>query len=340
MNLIDELASLLPPAPPSRDLPRRDQHEADLLAVIAADPASGRLRSSRRRLAGRSWLAPSAAAIVVACAVVIVAVMAVALPELSGSGTRPRSRPAGPPPARHPTAGHPAPGISRPPGGPPGGSPLTVTRHWTVPAGSFARVVVSTDNGPITVTGTGEASAAVTATPSYRGAAPVISYQIAARTLTVQATCPREPHCQVTLQLHVPPGVPVRAATDRGSIRLTGLMSGAAAESQLGDIYLAGISGSVTAQTAQGLISAVLAASRARLTTGQGNVNAVFWVAPELVTASSQLGSVTIRLPSSTSYAVTATADLGGTSVTVPQSPDSRHIVRANSQLGSVTVAG
>ncbi|HTZ92395.1 MAG TPA: hypothetical protein VMB74_08375, partial [Streptosporangiaceae bacterium] len=137
----------------------------------------------------------------------------------------------------------------------------------------------------------------------------------------------------------VPARLPARAATDLGSVRLTRLSSGAVADSQLGNIYLTRVAGVVTASTGLGQVSATgLTAYRATLTTQQGSVDATFSVAPELVTASSQLGSVTIQLPSGTSYAVTATADLGSTSVTVPQSPVSRHVVKASSQLGAVTV--
>jgi Putative adhesin len=268
VNPIDELASLLPPAPPSRDLPHRDQHEADLLALIGSAPA------------GKS-------------------------------------------------------------GAPAADSRLPVTRHWTVPAGSFTSVVVSTNNGPVTVTGGTAKSAAVTATPSYRGAAPMISYLIADRALTVRATRPQERDCQVALQLQVPAGVSVRAATDLGTVRLTGLTSGAPADSQLGSIYLSRVTGLVRAQTELGQISATgLTAYRATLTTAQGSVDAAFVVASELVTASSQLGSVTLHLPGNSSYAVTASADLGSTSVTVPRSSSSRHVVKAHSGLGSVTVTG
>jgi hypothetical protein len=328
VNPIDELASLLPPAPPSRDLPHRDQHEADLLALIGADSVAGAPRSSWRR---PRWLAPSAAAIAVACGVVIVAIAAVALPGLSGSHRTPGSRPGQLP------AGQ----VSGPPAAGPSGSRLTAARHWTVPAGSFTSVVVTTNNGPVTVTGSRAASAAVTAVPGYLGTAPVISYQIDDQALTVRANCPQERHCQVALQLQVPAGVPVRASSDLGNVRLTGLTSGAVADSQLGNVYLSRVAGSVTAETQLGQVSATgLTAYRATLTTAQGSVDAAFSVAPELVTASSQLGSVTLQLPSGTSYAVTATADMGSASVTVPQSRASRHVVKATSQLGSVTVTG
>ncbi len=324
MNPIDELARLLPPAPPSRELPHRDQHEADLLAVVGADQAAG--PGNRRR----RWLAPSAAAIAVACAVVIVAVAAVAVRGLSGTGRTPGSRSAGSPVTR--SSGAPA--------GPPAGSPLTATRRWTVPAGSFTSVAVSTNNGPVTVTGSAAASAAVTATPSYRGTAPVISYQVTGGALTVRATCPQDRHCQVALQLVVPARIPVRASTSLGIVRLTGLTSRADASSALGNLYLARLSGSVTAQTDEGSVSATdLSVHSADLSSDLGSIDAEFSIAPETVTASSQLGSVTIQLPPGMSYAVTASADLGSASVTVPQSPVSRHVVKASSQLGSLTVS-
>ncbi|HTZ92396.1 MAG TPA: hypothetical protein VMB74_08380 [Streptosporangiaceae bacterium] len=190
MNPIDELASLLPPRPASRELPRRDQHEADLLALIEADQAAGPQRSSEsagdRRL---RWLRPSAAAIAVACAVVIVAVAAIAVRGLSGSGQKPGTGPARPESSRGSGA----------PAGPPAGSPLTATRHWTVPAGSFTSIDVSTSDGPVTIIGSAAASASVTATPSYRGAAPAISYSVNGGTLAVRAQCPQEPHCRVAL---------------------------------------------------------------------------------------------------------------------------------------------
>jgi hypothetical protein len=44
--------------------------------------------------------------------------------------------------------------------------------------------------------------------------------------------------------------------------------------------------------------------------------------------------------PSACSYAVTATAGVGPVTVTVPRSPSSGHVIRAGSDVGSVTVTG
>lgn len=56
--------------------------------------------------------------------------------------------------------------------------------------------------------------------------------------------------------------------------------------------------------------------------------------------ATCQMGSVTLHLPGNSAYAVTASAQMGSTSVRVPQSAGSPHVVKASSQMGSVTVTG
>ena len=91
MNPIDELAGLLPPAPPSRDLPGHARRKADVLAAVAADATTGRPRPVLRRPAVLRWLVPASAAVVVA----LVALLAVVIPW-PGS-IQPGTRPAGPP---------------------------------------------------------------------------------------------------------------------------------------------------------------------------------------------------------------------------------------------------
>jgi hypothetical protein len=110
---------------------------------------------------------------------------------------------------------------------------------------------------------------------------------------------------------------------------------------RIGNIRLSGIAAPVTVHCDQGTISATgLAASRATLPTDLGTIDVLFRVPPALVTASSQDGSVMIRLPAGTSYNVAASTRLGRTEVSVLRSASSAHVIRATSQLGSVTVTG
>jgi hypothetical protein len=333
VNPLDELAALLPPAPASQELPRRELHKADLLAAIAAASVSGSSRRGWHRLAARRWLLAASSAI----AVVVVAVLAAVIPRPAAGPVQPGTRP-----------------VSSPPG-----SLLAATRHWSVPAAGLSHVTVIANKGQVTVTGGATSSAAITATPQYQGSAPTISSRVSGGTLTVTASCPQEPHCQVSLTVVVPAGLPVHAQADQGDVTVTGLTSGAVASSQQGDVTirqlsgrvtattdqgdvnLTAVSGQVTAHTDQGTINGVgLAAATATLTSDQGDVDAVFQIAPRLVIASSQEGAVHVRLPTTGTYHVITSTQLGSRSVTVPQSTSSPHVVKASSQLGSVTVTG
>ena len=343
MNPIDELAALLPPAPPSRELPGHARHKADVLAAVAADATTGRRRLIPRPAVWR-WLVPASAAVAVA----LVALLSVVVPRLSS--IQPGPQPGVP--AGLPTTG------------PQSGTSVTVilltaTRHWIVPAAGLHAVTVTTTSGQVTIAGGASASAAITATPRYRGSAPFVTSRVDGGTLIITARCPREPHCQASLTLHVPAGLPVYARSDQGDVQLTGLTGGAVATADQGnvtlthlsglvsattdegDIDLTAVAGTVTARTSQGKISGVgLSATSATLSSQQGDVDAVFWAAPRLVAASTQEGSVYLRLPSTVSYHVIASSQLGSRSVRVPQAPGSAHVVKASTQLGSVTVTG
>jgi hypothetical protein len=343
VNPIDELAGLLPPAQPSRELPGHARHKTDVLAAVAADATTGRPRLILRRPAVWRWLVPVSAAVAVA----LIALLSVVVPRLSS--IQPGAPPSVPAGLR----------AGGPPAGAPHGSQLTVPRRWSVSAASLRAVTVTTTSGQVTVTGGAGSSATITATPRYRGSAPVITSQVTAGLLTITASCPQEPDCQASLTLHVPAGLPVHARSDQGNLQLTGLTGGAVATTDQGnvtlthlsghvtattdegDIDLTAVAGTVTARTSQGDISgAGLSATSATLSSQQGDVDAVFWVAPRLVAASTQEGSVYLRLPSSVVYHVIASSQLGSRSVRVPQAPGSAHVVKASTQLGSVTVTG
>jgi hypothetical protein len=356
---IDELALLLPPGPATSDLPGHEQHKAGLLRAIAAGRRGGP-QLAPRSPAVRRWLMPAAAA----AAVALIVAVSLAVPGLSGGAPRPAARPGQPPAAAQ---------------GAPAGSALTVTRHWTVPAAGIRRVAISDSDGLVTVAGTAATAITVTAAPDYQHTAPVVSSQVSNGTLLVTLRCPAKvsQRCSGGLRLSVPAGLPVLAQSDRGGISLSGLTGDArattaqgnvtmtrltghvtatasqgditltdlagqiTARTALGDLRLSVISGSMTGSTSQGSVAASgLSAGHVSLSSRQGPVSLSFLTAPSLVSASSQQGPVTIRLPGTASYDVTARTKLGRTSVTVPRSARSPHIIRASSQLGSVTVSG
>jgi hypothetical protein len=274
-----------------------------------------------------------------AAAVVVVAVLAVLVPHLAG--------------------GEPAQPGTRPGGGPGGGGQLTAPRHWTVPAAGLRAVTTDTTSGSVTVTGAATATLTITATPRFQGTAPTLTSRVADGTLSVTARCPQEPRCDVSITVVMPAGLAARAHADQGEVTVSKLSGPVTASTNQGDISLSALAGAVTAtaaegsiglnaltgpvaaRTSQGQIDAVgLAGKTVALSSAQGDIDALFWAPPGLVTAATGEGSVVIRLPSTVTYQVFATCQVGSTSVTVPQSGNSPHVVNASTDVGSVTVTG
>jgi hypothetical protein len=328
---LDELANLLPPVPAERQLPHREMHRVGLLAAIAAESAHRRPWWLRPRLPGRwpvakGWLVPISAA---------VAVMAVVAAALTVSLTA----------FGHP-ASHQAPQtFPKPPAGQAATGKLTRAGHWRLASAGLRAVVVRTNSGAISVAGDGGSGpVAINAWPSYRGAAPVLSRTVTDGVLTVSASCPRSSGnqlCTVTVQVSLPPGLPVTAISNLGSISINNMTGPVSATDNLGAIALFGLAGQVTATDNIGAIRGYgLHSRRVTLFDQLGATSVSFAAVPDLVEATDQNGSVTITVPASTTYRVAAHTQLGTVTISVPQSSGSVHVIRASSQLGSVSVNG
>lgn len=89
------------------------------------------------------------------------------------------------------------------------------------------------------------------------------------------------------------------------------------ARTNVGAIHLSALAGQIVARTGAGsVIGAGLSAPSADLNAQVGDVRASFTAVPRTVRVSTGTGSVTIRVPSSQAYAVTATADVGSVRIT------------------------
>jgi hypothetical protein len=329
---LDELANSLPPVPAEQQFPRRELHRARLLAVISSEPAHRRpWRLAAPRLPGRwpvakGWLVP------ISAAVAVIAVAAAALTLSLTAFGRPASHQA-------PQAGR-----SAPPGQAPAG-PLSRAEHWQLASAGLRAVVVRTNSGSVNVVGDSRSGpVAIEARPSYQRVAPVLSRKVTGGVLTVSALCPSRSVrqlCAVTLQLSLPPGIPVTASTNLGSVGINNMTGAVKATDNLGPIALFGLAGPVTATDNLGAIRGYDLRSRHVTMSDQlGAIGVSFASVPDLVQATDQNGSVTIAVPTSTTYRVAAHAQLGLVTISVPQSSSSLHVIMASSQLGSVTVEG
>jgi hypothetical protein len=184
-------------------------------------------------------------------------------------------------------------------------------------------VIINGGAGMISVTGSDLGTVQVTERGYYSNSKkpPATSHEVSGGTLTLSYSCQAQLTCGVGYAVAVPRGVTVRVFDREGAITLVGL------------------SGPVTAQTLAGAITATgLASPTASLTTHTGSVTAAFTAAPASVTATTNVGSVRLRLPPSETYKVTVTTYVGSSAITVPQSPSSAHVITASCDLGSVTI--
>ena len=176
--------------------------------------------------------------------------------------------------------------------------------------------------GNITVTGGSGPAVSVTQQVYYSKTPPTATRTVKGNTLTVTYDCRAQIVCGVTYTLAVPRSVAVRATAVAGAVRLTGL------------------AGSVTAKTDAGNITATgLASASVSLTTRIGGISASFTAAPTTVQASTDVGAITVRVPGSVSYKVTADAHVGKTTIKVPQSASSGHSITAVADVGAIVVA-
>lgn len=182
-------------------------------------------------------------------------------------------------------------------------------------------VVINGGAGSIDVTGSGRGTILVSQQASYSKTPPAVTHAVSGTTLTLSYTCPAELVCGVAYSVQVPRGVAVRAATAAGAITLSSL------------------TGPVSARTSAGLITATGLGSRtADLKSNAGGIVATFSAAPDSVHASTNVGPITLNVPSSAAYKIDTHTYVGTSTVTVPRNAASPHVISASSDLGSVTI--
>jgi hypothetical protein len=182
-------------------------------------------------------------------------------------------------------------------------------------------LVVTAHVGNITVAGTSRADVSIIEQIAYSSKPPSTTRTLAGRTLTVGYTCPVQLACGVAYVIDIPSRVAVRASTYTGAIHLSGL------------------AGSLMATTDVGYINASgLRSATASLTAHAGGITAAFTAPPTSVTASTNAGAITLRVPPGASYHVTTRDLLGKATVSVPQAASSSRTLDASTDLGAILI--
>lgn len=87
------------------------------------------------------------------------------------------------------------------------------------------------------------------------------------------------------------------------------------------------------------MVASGLSSASVGLRTSVGGINASFTAAPATLSAASDAGGITLRVPASVSYQVTARTYVGKTTVTVPRSLSSARTITARTNVGAIVIA-
>jgi len=183
-------------------------------------------------------------------------------------------------------------------------------------------VVVNGGSGSIDVTGSSRSSVSVSQQMSYSGKPPTPAHVLRGTTLTLSYTCPAELSCGVSYTVAVPAGVAVTVATGTGAVTLTSL------------------AGTVNARADAGLITAIdMRSAVASFKSSAGGVLATFAAAPRSLTATTNVGPITLTVPGTVAYQLSTHTVVGTSIITVRRDSGSAHSISASSDLGSISVS-
>jgi hypothetical protein len=187
--------------------------------------------------------------------------------------------------------------------------------------GPVTSVVIHGGSGSVDVTGTSGSTVTVAQHASYSSTPPAASHVLRGTTLTVSYRCPTELVCGMSYDVQVPRDVAVSVSTSAGSVTLTSL------------------AGTVSAWAVAGLITAVdLRCGVASFNSNAGGVVATFSAVPRSLTASTNVGPITLTVPGSVAYKVSTHTVVGTSTITVRRGASSPYSISARSDLGSISV--
>lgn len=212
------------------------------------------------------------------------------------------------------------------------------TNSYTI--GNRATTLVVTDEaGDVDITGTSSDSISVTEHISFRGTAPATTHRTAAGTLSLASNCPAAETCTVRYNITAPRATTVRVTDGAGTVALDSLGGPVTVHVNAGRISLSSLAGPIDATTNAGSISGQhLSSVNASLHVSAGRIDVTFTSAPTAVTATTDVGAITLRVPGTVQYNVTAGATVGNVHVTIPRSLAAARRITASTKTGSITI--
>jgi Putative adhesin len=160
----------------------------------------------------------------------------------------------------------------------------------------------------------------VTVDGSYAVAQPDIRIATVGGVLTIDTSCP-DFHCAVDLAVEVPAQAKVQAKVERAPLDVAGVASPLSVDASDGSVDMTRLRSPEVSVDAQ-----------------RGSISLLFDNAPDRVTATASDGSLTVKVPRISTYAIDAVAAQGSTELDIPNDPSATHRLYLRTSYGSITV--
>ena len=216
------------------------------------------------------------------------------------------------------------------------GPQLSVTQEYA-PTAPVSGLIVNDSVGSVSVSGGSGTGVSVTATIHYSSGSPSITHTISGHALTLGYSGCTD--CGAAFTVTVPRTASVTIHEQTGHVTVAGIASDVAVGDDTGGVTMTGLTGDVSVQDGIGGVSGTgLSATQASFQDGTGSIDVGFTAAPRQLSAVTQTGAVSIRVPSGMAYQVKAGSKVGSVHVSVPQSPAASRVITATTTIGAVSV--
>jgi hypothetical protein len=221
-------------------------------------------------------------------------------------------------------------------------SSTTTREHYTSSysvRGHVNTLVVTAHVGDVRVTGGTTAAVSVTQHVVFQGHTPTILHRLAAGTLSLTSQCAADDFCSVSYDIAVPRTTAVRITDGVGTVRLSSLVGQVSVTVDAGQVDLASLSGPVDALTRAGsILGEDMSSQRADLQVSTGEIDVSFAAPPAAISATTDIGAVIVRVPSTVAYDVVTSAGVGHIGVSVTQNTAAPRTITTRTDIGAITI--
>lgn len=203
-----------------------------------------------------------------------------------------------------------------------------------------SRLTVEVGSGSVSVTSGNDDEVRITRRLEWSFSRPRLTEVATADGVLLTARCGRSWNCTTSYEVVVPSRFAVELRSSGGSLAVRGVTGAVRLRSSGGRVTASDVSGQLDLRSSAGAVRGEgLRSTEVAANSSGGRVQLTFALAPELVSATSSAGSVTVTVPAGSGpYQVDAGSSAGSTQVRVPTDPAADRRITARSSGGEVRI--